>query len=551
MKFAQFNRTVCIIFLLLAAISYFSGIWDPDFFWHLATGRWIVEHGALPASDPFGVYTDSGSDRALLLLKAYWLCQTVYYFIYSLCGYSGFALLKSLVFTLFFTGIFCFFNRKRVPAGLSMASGLLLYLFLLDFRADRPQIFAYLATALLIILLESGKQRWIPLVMILWANMHGSFLLGAVLITIYMATLCLSSIRSGNWRLPPFIWGGAGLVSAFINPNGAAALMEVVAMQGGEYQKAVLEYASPLTLALKYHDIYWIYFLILAAGVILLLFLRSRVPPEQSASFAVLSLLSLTAGRYMAFAVIAGAIYLPLWLSPFLKREQVSKCIAAVSLAFLFYICCIDIKEGRGFTHGVEKGRFPEKGLQFIEKSRLEGSIFSSDYWGGYILWQSRGRRVSTDTRALSTSEYMRNLLLLTDHGSRDDLSSSSYSIVMTSAFNQTTGEIYRLWQNLAASGSWKLVYSDDITLVFARHNSTAAELQEPGARVLEHALSQAESFTKSFPDTPFHWINLADIHLLRRDPAKAIAALREALAKAPEDAGISNRLRLLEMGIY
>src|SRR5207245_11727585 len=47
------RRLAAIALLLLVAIAAVGPIRSYDFFWHLTTGRWIVEHRALPIYDPF------------------------------------------------------------------------------------------------------------------------------------------------------------------------------------------------------------------------------------------------------------------------------------------------------------------------------------------------------------------------------------------------------------------------------------------------------------------------------------------------------------------
>ncbi len=543
---------VCyLLILLFTGITYYSNIWDLDFFWQLATGRWIVANAALPHTDPFGVYPAASGDRAQIILKGYWLCQILYYWIYSVLGYAGFALLKALTFTTLFLGQFRFLRLKGTGTAVAALQSLLVYAEFLAFRADRPQIFAYIGVLLVIALIELRQHRWLPLVMIIWANVHGSFLVGVVIIVIYAGAAFIRRTPGPSDGSPALRWYFAGIAAACINPNQLAAFKEMVTMQGGAYLKTVFEYISPINLALKYNDIYWGYFLVLLLGTILIIFLRRRIPPEQMTVFLALALLSLSAARYIPFLVICGSIYTALWVSPLFGRRSNSGMITIAAFGLMAFICIADLKEGRGFTSGIEKGRFPQKAVEFVNSAGATGYMYCDAYWGGYVLWASPGRRISSDSRALSIEQYMNDLAMTGSAAAFTEFSAAGFDAVLTSAFNPITGDRYLLWQLLLKSAEWRLVYTDETALVFVRADSAVKAAANPSVNILDHALLQATSFTVRFPDTAFHWLNLAEIYLLRNQHALAVSALRTALAKKPGDPEISNRLFLVERGIY
>jgi hypothetical protein len=51
--------TAGALYLLLLAVGA-KLLNDPDTYWHLAVGRWILDHGAVPHSDPFS-FTMTGA----------------------------------------------------------------------------------------------------------------------------------------------------------------------------------------------------------------------------------------------------------------------------------------------------------------------------------------------------------------------------------------------------------------------------------------------------------------------------------------------------------
>lgn len=550
-KAARRDFLCCLCILLFTGITYYSNIWDLDFFWQLATGRWIVENAALPNLDPFGVYLAATGDRAEIILKGYWLCQILYFWIYSALGYAGFALLKALTFITLIWGQFLFLRKRGVGLALAALQSLLVYTEFLAFRADRPQIFAYGGMLLVIVLIELRHYRWVPLVMIIWANIHGSFLVGVVIIGIYAAVEFIRLCTKTSAGPSTLLWYLAAAISAGINPNHLKALPVVIFSRGGAYEKTIFEYISPLSLALQYNDIYWGYFLVLSIGAALIIILRKRIPLEQMVIFTAMALLSLSSARYIPFLLIYGSIYTALWASPLLVKWADSGILALAAFSFMAIICIFDLKDGRGYTKGIEHGRFPVKATEFINKAVPAKRTYCNTYWGGYLLWASPGRKISSDSRALSIEQYMHDLSLLSSPDSLRKLSMSGFDTVLTSAFNPITGEKYLLWQLLANSPQWQLAYADETALVFVKRERALQPPAESLSRALDHALNQSIYFTGKHPETLFHWLNLADIYLLRNQPALAMEALGTALKIDPDNPEISNRLILFQRGIY
>ena len=90
---------------VLFLVGLFSGeIFDPDFWWHLKTGQYIVEQHRLPVPDPFS-YTTAGAQPGYpgeeqtryFNLTHEWLAQVLLYFVYRLGGFPGVVLLRALM----------------------------------------------------------------------------------------------------------------------------------------------------------------------------------------------------------------------------------------------------------------------------------------------------------------------------------------------------------------------------------------------------------------------------------------------------------------------
>ena len=85
-----------MLFFLLCAGYYAIPLWDSDFWWHIASGRWILQQG-LPDSDPFGVFPALDGVRNDTILKGQWLGQVILYVLYALGGIDGVVAFRVLV----------------------------------------------------------------------------------------------------------------------------------------------------------------------------------------------------------------------------------------------------------------------------------------------------------------------------------------------------------------------------------------------------------------------------------------------------------------------
>ena len=183
------------IIILFAAfiLSYLSfSLWDYDFWWHIATGGYIVSTGSLPDKDPFS-YTSSLEENRNpfpewenFILKQYWFSQIIFYLIYDNTGPAGIIILRALLLTMTLIMVLWRLQRWHVSFPVSFIFIFILFLATLKTVGERPVLITILFTAVVLFLLEDFKDsrtRRIFLLaplMLLWSNMHGGLLLGQV-----------------------------------------------------------------------------------------------------------------------------------------------------------------------------------------------------------------------------------------------------------------------------------------------------------------------------------------------------------------------------------
>jgi hypothetical protein len=199
---------------------------DPDTYLHIAAGRWMLAHTALPIHDPFS-YTLS----AAIWVPHEWLAEIVLAAVYRAAGWTGLVLLTAAAFAASLALLTRFLLRYAEPFS-TLIAVILAAALVLGHLLVRPHLlalpFLVLWSGALFAARDSGFPppfRLLP-VMVLWANLHGSFMFGLTLALFLGAEAALSAgCRARQSRL----WGVFIMLasaSALVTPNGLAGFFE-------------------------------------------------------------------------------------------------------------------------------------------------------------------------------------------------------------------------------------------------------------------------------------------------------------------------------------
>lgn len=223
-----------IVLLLLASFTAFafvtvlsSAFADGDTGWHIATGQWIATHGTVPRSDPF-----SFTERGHPWVAHEWLSELLMYGAWRFGGWSGLILLFGTAAAALYAIVALYLRRWQRPGAAAL---MMVYLSigLAQSLLARPHLLALpiLAAWLIALLRARERERAPPLalaiLMLVWANMHGSFVFGLALaggLGLEALVAAAPSDRLGVIRQ----WGLFGIVSlaaAMATPAGLDGLL--------------------------------------------------------------------------------------------------------------------------------------------------------------------------------------------------------------------------------------------------------------------------------------------------------------------------------------
>lgn len=233
--FSKRANLAALALLFLITLPLFTKIFTSDFGTHIAIGRQIVQTRSIPDTE-FLNYPSLGMKNP----NGEWGFQALLYLVFAAGGVYGVSFLCwAVVF-----GIFFLIHRATVIRGahpLLAVVAIFAFSGFLRIRVQpRPEIFTYLFTALTIWLLTEyyygTRKRLIyllPPMILVWANMHPTYLMAFVLSGAFFADALARSawnreLRWGRlkaWAVAPVAVGLFGLVVCGLNPHGYDALL--------------------------------------------------------------------------------------------------------------------------------------------------------------------------------------------------------------------------------------------------------------------------------------------------------------------------------------
>ncbi|MDA9507756.1 hypothetical protein XI09_24610 [Bradyrhizobium sp. CCBAU 11386] len=200
---------------------------DPDSYSHIKVGRWIMAHGALPASDPF-----SFSMHGAPWITFEWLSEIVYAAVYALSGWPGVLVVAAAAIALAF-GLLTFFLLRELSPALTLLMVIAAVILSAPHMLARPHVLVLPVmvtwAAALVRCMDRGgpPPYWALPLLVLWANLHGSVVLALGLIGPAVLEALLREERS-EWSRVLLRWlpfSALALAASCLTPYGPEPLL--------------------------------------------------------------------------------------------------------------------------------------------------------------------------------------------------------------------------------------------------------------------------------------------------------------------------------------
>ncbi len=440
---------------------------DPDTMWQVTLGQWILDHRAVPETDIYS-FTMHGQPW----ISTQWLAQVLYARAYAVVGWSGPVVLAAAAIALTFALLTKFLSRH-----LSESTTLVFVAAALALTAPhmlaRPHVLALpVLVAWVGGLIAAADRReaptfWLLPLMTLWANLHGGFVFGLVLI----APVALDAIVNADVKLRPSLalrwaaFAAAALVAGCCTPYGWNSLLasqKILAL--GAALPLIMEWRSTDFSSLGGFEIC----LLFAIGLALLR--GVQLPPLRIALLLGLLHMALAQGR----AVEILALVAPLVLAAPLARQfggaevlpanaaQPTRAALVAGIAIALVAGTVAYASVYRFAPHMRGS--PVAAVAALKKLNLT-RVFNDYDFGGYLIandvatfidgrTELFGEKFFVDHNAASGLMEPENLFRLLDE----------YQIEAT--LMRTRSAATKLLDHL---DGWQKVYADDIATIHLR----------------------------------------------------------------------------------
>jgi hypothetical protein len=370
---------VILAFFVIITIAPLRPLGDVDYFWHLATGRWIHEHGALPRTDPFGVGTDP-----VPWINGEWLFQYLIDPLHAAFGVNGIVIVRALFIGALFTALLIWCERQTKSLALSLGLCTIAWVGAIWALSERPASFAVLFVVLAIglALHELTLRRIViyALLTIIWINFHPSALLAPVI-----------AIVGGMPTKKRLSMTAASAIALLVNPYGVEGILApqrlVHWVTTGPFRNVEWQPASPAT-----HP-----FLFAMIALALLIFAADK---ERRQHIPHLLLIALFGAMAVRFLRNHGMFYSawPMLIAPMfppLTNVRLQRIAGAAVFAFLVIFLTT-----RKPSLGINEQVLPVRATARLAALHPPGNIFCASHLGGYLIWSFYPeRRVVNDGR--------------------------------------------------------------------------------------------------------------------------------------------------------
>ncbi|TME46660.1 MAG: hypothetical protein E6I56_06515 [Chloroflexi bacterium] len=387
--------------MLIAAIQ---PVTDPDFWWHLTTGNWILSHHAIPHQDLF-TFTVAGHRW----ITHEWLSEVLIGVLYAVGRLPLVSLALGAVTAAGFLFVYLSIDRRAgfVIRGLTLALGVAAAN---PIWGPRIQMVTFALSALTYLWVRrycEGHSRALyalPAVMLLWVNLHAGFVFAYAIVGLALAVECLRYVlrRPGAMSFPRLRAMGAVLLAAvavaIVNPNGWDIYLYPFQTGGSaEQQRLIVEWFSPNFQMSQIWAFEAMIFLILGS-----IALARRIEPRQFVLLALGLGLALHSVRNLSFFMLVAVPALADYAQQAADRLQLrwpfrlprpSPVTFALNGAVLAALASVVLLASAPSLLERVDGKlvardFPIKAADFLSKHPAPGHMLNVYGWGGYLIFR-------------------------------------------------------------------------------------------------------------------------------------------------------------------
>jgi len=506
----KLNWYVWISVIIVGIISSVKIIHEPDIWWQIRTGQWILENNQVPKVD---VFSFTYLNEPWINVK--WFAEVLMASVNDFFGSEWLVLLQIACISLIL--LFCYklsnavlFKYSTVKSSIPkigiMISALLL-LFTINYRMNsRPEMFSHLLVIVFLYYLfkySMSKSNWLYIIIplqIVWTNIHEAYGMGVVLILIFLFAHWAEHFLFQKEKPIKFtLVGIVAILSSAINPNGVQMIVHPFNIFG---QLGENKFTSEL-LGFGDGDFwhYQAFIMLLVFAVCILFFIKGEgkklaKTKEIIDTFGLAYLLivvaffylSLTAFRNIPFFMIVCTPLLASFIDVKFNTENKKKYYGVIAVSFFFY-CFIASNQyynkllpREEFGIGVNAESTPIGAAKFLKENNINGKGFVDYLTSAYFLYELQPDYKSyIDLRDLDVfnSSFFKNVFRVYQAPASqvsddktlweylNELDELNYVVLLNSAtFKNLNTHLVHI------DNTYELVYADNLNSIYLKRNA-------------------------------------------------------------------------------
>jgi hypothetical protein len=407
-RLLSFPVVVAALFAALVYCMTPSWMADPDIWWHLRNAESLFRSHAFIVRDIYS-FTAIGSPW----INHEWLAEIPFYLGWRVLGERGVLLVTAFAIEAVMLGVFYLaYRRSGNIKATALVSTIAALLATVSF-GPRTLLFGWICLVVELILLDRCRSDervvWaLPILFAIWVNTHGSWLIGIVLLCVFIACGSLridaESIENPAWTHAQMrklvVATFLSICALFINPYG----WRLVAYPFN------LAFHQQLNIAnvdewrtLDFHSMRGRLFLVCLAAIFLLQLVRRRKWMLYEVAF--LSIGVYSALSYSRFLFLAAILIMPLMATsiPELGQSRLRRnrpWFNATLLLALAPLAAFHSPAPASQNLDSADAKFPVHALPYLKNLQPQGNVFNEYTWGGFLEWHVRQIPVMIDSRA-------------------------------------------------------------------------------------------------------------------------------------------------------
>ncbi len=457
---------------------------DPDIWWHLKVGDWIIDHASVPHT---GILSRTAASRPWVAYS--WGYEILMSRAYAWLGLIGIGLFGVLLTLAVAYSIYWMLRRLSQNLWLAcIGAGIVCSAFLFN-GMPRPFFFSIALFAVtLTLLIEANRTAQIkplyglPLILLLWANLHIQFVYGLFLVGLFVGVNLFQRAAEAfhikaDFLVPTMLpvdklalLGVGCVLATLVGPYFYHPYQVVY-----EYSKAKFTYSVIIELQpLSFRGYSHFAELFLTAAGFFAVGWRRKLDLFKLALMTAASIIAYRTMRDAWFICLPAAACIA---DSFLAQDETAQAVTCsreswlekLSVAAAVAILLATVASGTAFTErGLDRAissAYPVNAINFLRRNPVQGPLYNALNWGGFLMWYMPEYPVAVDGRNDLYGDDL-DKIFFNSQNAEASYASDPY---LNESEVVLLGSEMPLAKILSVDPRFQLIYHDDIATVYAR----------------------------------------------------------------------------------